>query len=144
MKPLFIALLSLSFVSSAFATLANHPESRDHVNAGLHQGQSVPWQNIEVKQKLFLTRDVKLSDQVLFKKGSRFVVTEVTSLDMINVELYELSMDPCNNGMKQKSVEMKMVDELYGVTLEPQCKVGVYVELVDFSRPSLFTLKPLR
>ena len=144
-NPFFVSLvLGLNFfIQPSFASIP-HTQIPEIKAAGFHEGRTIPWQNIEVKQKLFLNHDLKMSDQLRLKKGSQFTVIEVTSLDMINVELYELSFTPCDGQTSKKSADMTLIDELYGVTLAPKCKLDVYVELVDFSRPSFFDLDSQR
>lgn len=105
---------------------------------------NLDWINIEHQQQLTLKDAVVLEakaggEPITIPAGSQLRVDDVIPLDDIRVLSYQMKISPCNSAMKKQESDMTIVRELYGMKLDHQCKLGVYVEFQDLTRESLFT-----
>jgi hypothetical protein len=96
------------------------------------------WQQIEIKQDLILNAPITLSKRLTLPVGTKTSVTDLLPLGEINVILMKMDLSPCETTIKNEESDLVIVNELYGVKLEKDCKFEVYLESADLSKPSLF------
>ena len=99
----------------------------------------VTWQQIEIDQKLAFNTPIVLSDQIKLPAGTNVKVTDFIPLDEIRVIEIKMNITPCKPSMKNVVSDMVIINELYGVQLEKDCHLEVYLELADLNQPSLFS-----
>ena len=98
------------------------------------------WQQIELKQNLVLNEPIKLSQTITLAPGTKTTVTEIQPLDEINVIDIQMEITPCTAQLKNEISDMVIVKDLYGTKLEKDCKLGIFLEMGDFSKASLFSV----
>lgn len=98
----------------------------------------IPWQSIELNQKLMLDVPIQLSEQLTLKQNAKLIVTDLMPLDQINVMSFKMKITPCSSTLKTQTSDMVIVKDLYGFQLEKECELNVFLEFRDLQNPSLF------
>jgi|GEM_PF-3344942 len=109
----------------------------------------LPWSALHPSQTLTLQQDWALetvqtapgqnTSFIAVPKNSQLTVDDFMPLDEIQVEYYEMSWKDCPDVLRNRTSEITIVKDVYGVELLPGCRLGVYVEYKDIESESPFT-----
>ena len=102
------------------------------------------WSSIAVEDTVFLAQDLEIHNtDLLLPRTSRMRVTEVSSMDMINVYLYKVKAESCSHPSATSELELYTVQQrrgqtTIGIELLKNCRLEIYVEKKDHKTRSLF------
>jgi hypothetical protein len=99
--------------------------------------RDLTWGDLETGHHYASTVTVRLKPTLRLNAGTRMQLTAITPLDQIQVLLFEFRLVNCPGSLMNQKSEIVIVQELYGVELEPGCKINEYVEFKDAVRKSL-------
>jgi len=104
----------------------------------------LPWSALQPSQTVTLQEDLALetvqaTDLIAVPKNSQLTVEDFMPLDEIQVEYFELSWKGCPDVLQNRSSQITIIHDIYGVELLPGCRLGVYVEYKDIEGKSPFT-----
>jgi hypothetical protein len=60
----------------------------------------------------------------------------------IQVETLSMRLFPCPRAFADKRAALQILGERYGLEMNPNCEITLYVEMKDFYRESLFEAPP--
>ena len=99
---------------------------------------TVGWSELEVKRAYGLSDPLVLSPKLTLPKGTQVMLTEISPLDEIGVQLFQLQLNLCTPETSTVTTDMILDQEIYGVQLEPHCVIKIYLETPDLVRKSFF------
>lgn len=99
--------------------------------------RDLPWTGLEPGRVYASTVNVQLKPALRLNAGTRMKLTAVTPLDQLQVYLFEFRLVNCPGSLMNQKSEIVIVQDLYGVELEPGCRINEYVEFRDAGRVSL-------
>lgn len=100
---------------------------------------SLEWSELELSSVYKTTADVYYTDArgsfLLYPKASAFRLNQIIPIPQISTIYFELIQQNCTNPNLKLDV---FIYENVGLTVEPSCVLGVYVEARDYYYPSFF------
>jgi hypothetical protein len=104
--------------------------------------QATPWSDLEPGTVLRLRDSLQLEEGYRFKKGGTFALHRIDFLDSIQVEMLSLRLFPCPRSFADKKAELQIINEKYGLEMDLQCEITLFVEMKDYYSESLFEASP--
>jgi hypothetical protein len=98
----------------------------------------VTWMSLEAGQTYQLTQAISLSAGLKLKEGSEFVLKEIVPYEMMEVVDFELVLKRCPISKSALRTRVILYQDLYGIHLEPGCRLSVMLDDRDLFRMSLF------
>ena len=96
------------------------------------------WADLSPSENLVLDHDLKINSLLTLKAGTALQVTEIQNLDTIDVEVFSLRVI---DHQAIIPVEMTILDNTYGIEINPEGIADFYVETKDLFSPSYFAPK---
>lgn len=115
-----------------------------HLNPGYRSPRyvsraSLEWSELELSSVYKTSADVYYNDSrgsfLLYPKASQFRLNQIIPIPQISTIYFELINQNCTNPNLKLDV---FIYENVGLTVEPGCVLGVYVEARDYYYPSFF------
>src|SRR5687767_13548506 len=95
------------------------------------------WTELDPGSRYAMVSGVKLKPDLKLSAGTRMKLLRRTDLDQLRVYVYEFALEHCPGSLMNQRSDIVIVQELYGVELEPRCRINQYVEYRDTGRESL-------
>lgn len=104
------------------------------------------WSSISVEDQVYLVRDLKIvNSNLTLPRSSKLRVTEITSMDMINVYLYKVRAESCPMPNETSELDLYIYNVpqnrgqiTVGIELLRNCSLEIYVEKKDHKTKSMF------
>ena len=124
---LLVSILSLFFAQHSFAAPATT--------------QFIQWGDMDRGDQFVLKKSLHINQTLTLKAGTTFTAHDMTPLGEVQVEAFEFSFAPCSPSIDSATIDMTILNNLYGFELDSHCSAVFYVEFKDFYRDSYFEKK---
>jgi hypothetical protein len=99
---------------------------------------ATPWSELEAGTIVKLKQPLRLEEGYLLKKGGTLALNQIRFLDPIQVEALSMRYFPCPRSFSDKKAALQILNEKYGLEMDLNCEITLFVELKDFYSDSLF------
>tara|TARA_B110001454_G_C12723292_1_gene436310 strand:+ start:19922 stop:20356 length:435 start_codon:yes stop_codon:yes gene_type:complete len=135
----FFFLLSLLFTVSFSSARTVLPPHLNHEYQNPVKRNAIHWDDLELYSVYTLATDITYSDSrgrsVVFKAGSPFRYKDRIPLPEIRAIYFEFIHQKCPTPKLKIDI---FIFENLGVTVEPECVLGLYIEASDYYTSSIF------
>ncbi len=97
------------------------------------------WSEFEINQNYKLQNNLELRSGLTLPKGSEAKLMQEYALSPVQVMFFQWQLSKCPSVLSNQKTEIVIIQNAYGVELEPHCLLNTYVELKDYYHTSFFS-----
>ncbi|MBU6153525.1 MAG: hypothetical protein KGP28_04410 [Bdellovibrionales bacterium] len=96
------------------------------------------WNEIEAGTVLRLKQNLEILPSLVLPKGAHVAVNSIDFFGPPYLASYGLKLFPCPESIAERRIDMVILDNAYGIELDWNCRISLFLEVRDFYRESYF------